>query len=78
MAGNTQGAPRKEVPQYRLTAQAYIGERLLNEGDVIFYSKPPEWYMEPVNDAAREQVKKVRRDPIENLPVAPEAQQEEA
>lgn len=63
---------RVEVPQYELATKAYIGERLCEEGEVIYYKKPPEWYMKPVNAAAEAMKKKYPsdyRDPIQSLNV---------
>lgn len=57
-----------QTPRYRLTAKAYINDRLLDpesmavdpdseDGErkplIISYEGVPGWHMEPVNDAAR-------------------------
>lgn len=47
-----------EGPKYKLTAQAYIDDKLLEPDTVIVYHGVPGWHMEPVNDAARAMKKK--------------------
>lgn len=55
-----------EVPQYRLTEQAYIGDKLLEVGAVIEYKGIPGHHMEPINPAAKAAKKKAPSylDPI--------------
>lgn len=68
----------KGVPQYRLKEKAYLNDKLMEEGAVLYWTGKPEHYMSPVNDAARAQVKLHNPqyiDPMLKLPVAPEAQQ---
>lgn len=63
---------RDETPQYKLETKAYIGERICEEGQVIYYRGKPAWYMKPVNDAARRMVKDhppSTDDPIRDLAV---------
>lgn len=81
--GQSPGAPPvaaievpKETPQYRLTEKAYLNDRVMQEGELIYWTKKPEHYMTPMNRAAREMVKQYKpeyRDPFESIQVAPEA-----
>jgi hypothetical protein len=73
---STAPAAPKGVPQYRLTQKAYLNDKLLEEGAVIYWTAPPEHYMVPLNDAARAEFKKYNPqyiDPMLKLPVAPVA-----
>lgn len=72
MAEDTQAvaapaAKKVQVPQYRLTGPVYVNETLYDQGAVdrapepgilIYFKGIPNHHMEPVNDAAREMVKK--------------------
>ena len=40
-------------PQYRLTAESYIEDHLLQPGALVRYEEVPGWHMEPVNAAAK-------------------------
>jgi len=69
-------AAPKGVPQYRLNQKAYLHDKLLEEGAVIYWTEKPEHYMVPLNDAAKVEFKKYNPqyiDPMLKLPVAPPA-----
>lgn len=80
MATRTSAPSQGEVPQYKLTEKAYIDDRLLEVGEVIYYEHPPGAHMAPLNDAARAMVKKHpprEMRPLEELPVASANQEKE-
>ena len=77
-------ADKASGPQYRLTADHYVGEQLLPAGVLIgdgtpypFVSEdgkpvPPSQYMEPMNSAAEAEVEKVKnrtRNPVDSIPI---------
>jgi hypothetical protein len=47
-----------QIPQYKLTERAYLGDVLYEEGAVIEFETQPSHYMAPLNDAAKAMVKK--------------------
>lgn len=51
-----------ERPQYRLTEQAYIEDRLLEPGALIRYEGVPGHHMKPVNAAAKAHCKELWPD----------------
>lgn len=70
---------RKEVPQYRVIDETYVNDILYTRsqientpdpGVLIYFKGVPNVAMKPVNEAAREMVKKhplPNRDPLESL-----------
>lgn len=64
-----------KVAKYKLTEPAYIGESRKEVGATIFWDAKPEYYMHPMNAAARNAVREHKpewKDPFDKLPVAPE------
>jgi hypothetical protein len=47
-----------EPPQYQLTEKAYIHDVLYEPGASVYFDGIPGPHMEPLNDAAKEMVKK--------------------
>lgn len=72
MSAKSSAPTKGEVPQYRLSEVAYINDRLLQPGEVIYFEDPPGPHMMPLNDAAKAMVAKhkpTRVDPIESLTI---------
>lgn len=80
MTTETQGATaRKEVPQYRVIEETYLNDVLYTKGQIentpdpgvlIYFKGIPNIALRPVNEAARDMVKKhplPNRDPLESL-----------
>lgn len=49
-----------EMPQYRLTEQAYIHDRLVEAGEAIYFDGIPGAHMAPLNAEARAMVNKYK------------------
>lgn len=73
MSEKPQDKKPTEVPQYQLTERAYINDKLLEEGTVIYFKDVPGPHMLPLNAAAQAQVEKWKHtwigDPIRNLTI---------
>lgn len=69
-----EAVPKGEVPKYRVMESCYIADKLQNAGDQIFWTAKPEYYMHPLNAAARNAVRQHKpkyEDPLGKLPIAP-------
>lgn len=67
-------AKPKGTPQYKLTEKAWIYDKLHEAGESIYWTAKPEFYMHPMNQAARDMVEKYKPERFEpfggDLPVA--------